>query len=171
MATLTGEESDQMSRLLNKLGVRHEKVYTLEDLRTVISPPEEKRSVKRDNIVTGYIISELEDGKVNRMFVSRSYEESLEKLLEWTEGADKTEYIQAEMEGAHEKMTNSSKEEEEKEEMEEEGEWIAVNHRGKGRHKRRASSGVGGKGDQFPGNKAGFFGGSNSDEFDGESER
>ena len=145
-----------MSGLLNKLGLLAGKVYTLEDLRTLMSPPEEKKVVKvnRDSIITGYIISELNNGELNRMFVSRSYEESVQKLLEWTgEGKDKTEYTQVK-----EEMTNaSSKEDEEKEGIEEEGEWITVSHRGKGRHNRRGSSGVGSKGDHCLGDKAEFL--------------
>ena len=59
MASLTEEESVQMSSLLNKLGVLASNVYTLDDLRALVAPQEEKmwKNVKVCNIVrsTGYI--------------------------------------------------------------------------------------------------------------------
>ena len=66
-----------MSRLLDKLGLPPGKVYSLDDLRAVIAATEQKKwiTVKQDNIITGYIISEVnQDGELNRIFMSRSYE-------------------------------------------------------------------------------------------------
>ena len=139
-----------MSRLLDKLGLPPGKVYSLDDLRATIAAPEEKKwmKVKQDNIITGYVISELnKDGELNRIFMSRSYEDSVQKLMEWTndslvDGKDDTSGSSTEVPQAPEEMafdSCSSKEgEEEKEEkaMEEGEEWITVRHRVRGRHGR-----------------------------------
>ena len=151
MATLTEEEANQMSRLLNKLGLPPGKVYSLDDLRALIAAPEMKKwvKVKQANIITGYLISKLnKDGELNWIFMSRSYEESVQKLMEWTddssvEGKDETSGTSTEVPQAPEEMvfdSCSSKEgEEEKKEkaMEEGEEWIRVRHRVRGRQGRR----------------------------------
>ena len=139
-----------MSRLLDKLGLPPGKVYSLDDLRAVIAATEQKKwiTVKQDNIITGYIISEVnQDGELNRIFMSRSYGESVQKLMEWTndfsfEGKDEPSESGAKISPIHEEMAcdaGSSKEGgEEKEEkaMEVGEEWITVRHRVRGRHGR-----------------------------------
>ena len=148
MTTLTEEEANQLSRLLNKLGLPPGKAYSLDELRAVIAATEEKKwiTVKQDNIITGYIISELrEDGELNRIFMSRSYEESVQKLMEWTkdssvDGKEEASECSVEVPQAGEEMafgSCSSKEgEEEKEDVVNEEEWITVRHRVRGRHGR-----------------------------------
>ena len=140
-----------MSRLLDKLGLPPGKVYSLDDLRAVIAATEQKKwiTVKQHNIITGYIISEVnQDGELNRIFMSRSYEESVQKLMEWTndfslEGKDEPSESGAKISPIHEEMAcdaGSSKEggeEKEAKAMEEGEEWITVKHRGRGRQGRR----------------------------------
>ena len=125
MATLTEEESDQMSRLLNKLGLLAGKVYTLEDLRALImSPPGDKKWVKvRED--ENYVIYE-----------SASHVKEMKKLMKWTMKWT-IAWIQLR---CHAKDVLATEEEER---TQKEEEWITVNHRVKGRRNRGARAGGG----------------------------
>ena len=129
MATLTNEESDQMSRLLNKLGLLAGKVYSLEDLRAlIIPPPEDKKWVK------------VREDENYMIYESTSHVKEMETLMKWTMKQALPEMSEAncwDLPLVHTKdVLNKEEESAQKEE-----EWIAVNRRGKERRNRGARAG------------------------------
>ena len=146
MATLTEEESDQLSPLLNKLGFLAGKIHSLDDLKElVVSPVEDKMWVK---------VMEDENYKI---YESVSHVKEMKNLMQWT-----MKQVQAKVanfrcwDGTQDVVTKEEREET----VQKEEEWITVKHRRKGRRNRGDRSGRFEEGNKGRGhgvwNKVGF---------------
>ena len=121
MATLTEEQCDQISRLLDKLGVLPGNVYTLDDLKALILLPSKGRTWVQIDIGP-YPDSKEADFEKYGYFLERPFRDFEEKEEEGKET------------------------EEERQKAEREEEWIRVMHRRRRRRSRRGRREGGKKG-------------------------
>ena len=127
MATLTEEESDQLSRLLNKLGLLAGKINSLDDLKMlIVSPAEDRTWVK---------VMENENYKI---YESASHVEEMKNLMQCT-------MEQAQAEVANSRCLNETPDVL-IEKVQEEEEWITVKNRSKERRSRSGRFEGGNKG-------------------------